>query len=171
VCSLEISEIVKNYAQVAAWAAGAGYFGLKFIQGYKVIDLSVSVSLTRQHTIAPDEDFLVASVELKRGDRGSFRIHEATLFIRQEEKTQRVGLPFQRFSFRQDRMLRFDFDNVSKRTPTLNLAPGETASVSTWVKVNRQEPCTVEAFVLGTGFASLTVGQWRASAVSLPLTQ
>ena len=169
---IDISEVIKNYAQVAAWVAGGSYFGLKFIQGYSVIDLSLKVTSTRQHSEEPEMDYLAASVELKRGDRGSFRMHEAVLIVRQGAGEQKINLPIQRFSFRKaNGLIRLNFDRVSSRVPTLNLAPGETASVSAWVNVNRNLPCIVEAFVIGTGFASLTVGQWRASAVSLPVAE
>jgi len=170
---VDISEIVKNYAQVLAWALAAVYFIVKLVQGYLVIDLSVTVSPTRQHTNDPDLDYLVASVQLVRGDKGSIRMHDAVLVVRQSGDEQRTNLPIHRFSFRRDGqfgpLLRLDFAKTSSRVPTLNLAPGETVTLSECLKVRRDAPCVVEAFVLGTGFASPVVGQWRASAVSLPL--
>jgi hypothetical protein len=169
---IEISEVVKNYAQVAAWASGAGYFAIKFIQGYRVIDMSLEVSPTRQHSGEPEVDYLTASVKLTKGDRASFRMHEAVVIVRQGNDQQKIDLPIQRFSRQKvNGLFRVNFDRVSSRVPTLNLAPGETACMSTWVKVDRNLPCVVEAVVIGTGFGSLTVGQWRASAVSLPLVQ
>ncbi|MGA2908675.1 MAG: hypothetical protein ABSE36_13310 [Terracidiphilus sp.] len=168
----DISEIVKNYAQVVAWAAGATYFIMKIIQGYWIVDMSVKVSLTRQHSDLSDEDYIGASVELVKGEISSVQLHDATLVVRQAGRDQKVTLPIQRFSFRTANGLRkINFDKFSSSVPTLNLAAGETATIGAWVKVNRGQPCVIEAVVIGTGFSSHKVGQWRASAVSLPLAQ
>ena len=166
----EISEIVKNYAQVAAWLVGALYFVVKLVQGYLVVDMSVTVVPTRQASSSVDTDYLVASVTLNKGERASFRLHDAKIVVGQGETRQESKLDFQRFSFRRDKkLLSINFEKPSARVPTLNLAPGESANVATWFTVSSAEPCLVEVVVIGTGFSSLVVGQWRASAVSLPL--
>jgi hypothetical protein len=165
-----ISEIVKNYAQVAAWSAGGLFFLVKALQGYLVIDMSVSVIPARQTGDTGNLDYLVASVKLQKGDRGSFRLHDARIIVTQGQNKQESRLGFERFSFRRTgKLLAINLDKLSSRIPTLNLAAGESTEVSTWFSIGKDQPCLVEVIVIGTGFLSPFVGQWRASAVSLPL--
>ena len=167
-----ISEIVKNYAQVAAWAAAFFYFCIKLYQGYFVVDMTVSADAERHTSPDTSWDHLAASITLKKGDRGSFRFHDARLILTQGSTRQESKLTFDRFSFRKkDGLLNLNLDKISKRVPTLNLAAGETAKLGTLLVVRSDQPCLIEVVVMGTGFGSIVVGQWRTSVVSLPLTE
>lgn len=54
--------------------------------------------------------------------------------------------------------------------PRLNLTPGEEAQLAAFVRVPTGEPCHVDVVVLGAHFdQNLHCGQWKASAVSLPI--
>jgi len=168
----DTSEILKNFAQVAAWLTGALFFLFKFLQGYLVVDMSATVVPSRQASSKAGTDYLVAAVSLKKGQRGSFRLHDARVLVTQGGVRQESRLGFERYSFRRtDKLLSINFDRLSSRVPTLNLAAGESMETSIWFSVGSDQPCLVEVIVMGTGFFSLVVGQWRASAVSLPVAE
>ena len=90
---------IKDLAQVFAWAAAGGYFLFKMITGYFTINLSVSVSAERQR-INRNRDFLKAVVTIKKGDRGTFRLHDVKLRVKHNGKVDDLKLDVQRFSFR-----------------------------------------------------------------------
>jgi len=160
-----ISEIVKNYAQVAAWAAGAAYFLFKAVQGYLVIDMSVAVRATRQNSA--DAEYLSVEVEMNKGSRGSFRLFDAIILIEQDGARQEERINVAHFGFTQTgRQLSID---LNRQKPTQYLAAGETMKVGRWFKVAKDRPCLVEVIILGTGFGSLVVESRRASTVSLPI--
>ncbi len=168
VSGIDISEIVKNYAQVGAWLAGGLFFLVKLLTGYFAVDLSVTLLPTRRASGTDGTDHLVAEVTLKKGDRGSFSLLDAMVIVTQGQTRQNSSLRFQRFRFKQKgREVKIDPDIPSSR-PTFDLSPGESVTVSTWLTVETDQPCLVEVAVIGTGRWDLSVKQRYASAVSLP---
>jgi hypothetical protein len=167
---IDVSDVVKNYAQVAAWFGAACFFVVKLFQGYLVTDLSVSVRIQRQASTAPGTDYLAVSVDLAQGKRGSFTLHDARVIVTQGGSKQEAKLEIERFSFRQvGNTLSLNLDKKSSKKRTLNVVADELATFSTFVNVRANEPCKVEAAIIGTGFSSLAVGQWRSSVISLPV--
>jgi hypothetical protein len=165
----EISEIVKNYAQIGAWVAAGVYFLVKAMQGFFVIDVSLSTSLERTASPEIGVDYLSVAVDLKRGARGTLRMHDAVVSVTQGQTIQELKLGIGRVSFTTASKRRsVNVAKLSDSAPTLNLAPGESARFSTWCSVASDEPCTVDVVVIGTMFLSPAVGQWRTSAISLP---
>jgi len=165
----ETSEILKNYAQVGAWAAAGLYFAVKALQGFFVIDVSLSASLERTASSEVGIDYLSVAVDLKRGSRGTLRMHDAVVFVTQGQTVQELKLGIGRYSSTMVGKRRFlNVATLSESAPTLNLSPGEAARFSTWCSVASKEPCSINVVVIGTMFLSPALGQWRTSAISLP---
>jgi hypothetical protein len=165
----DLAEIIKNYAQVAAWTVAGLYFLLRSLNGDFVVDASLTATTQRSASHSPGVDYLSVVVDLKRGSRGSLRLHDAVVIVTQRGTSQKAKLGIERFSFRQGgKCLAVAIGDQAEHVPTLNLAAGESAQFSTWFEVTNADPCVVEVVVVGTMFASLKVGQWRTSVVSLP---
>ncbi len=76
----EPKELCADY-RVGGWSS---LFLVKTLQGYILIDMSVSAIPTRQAAGNADTDLVVALVKLKRGDTGGFRLHDAESLLGKE---------------------------------------------------------------------------------------
>ncbi len=167
------SEIVKNYAQVFAWVGAAFFFGIKVFQGFFIVDLSLTLATNREKSSNRNLDYLVISVDMRRGSQGTFRMHDAAVIVSQEGKAMQVlELGIERFeSSKQDGLYSIDPANFDKEVRTLNLAPGDSTCLTALAEVVRHEPCRVEVVIIGRKFFSPKPAQWRAAATSLPLAK
>jgi hypothetical protein len=164
------SENWKNIAQIGAWLAAGAYFLVKLLLGYFVINLSLDVTSERQQSSTPGLDYLAVSIDIVKGDRGTFHIHDAQVVIIQGKKIEERKLDFHRVVSERIGLRRRGIRSGQKtQKSNLNFSPGETAHSRTWFTVNSHEPCMIEAAIVGTPLGSWVISQWRASAVSLPL--
>jgi hypothetical protein len=164
------SDKIKNLAQVFAWFAAGCYFLYQAVVGYFVVNMSVSIDAQRQHLTdkAGKKDFLKATVAIKKGDRGTFHLHDAKIRVKQNNIwSQPIDVDVKRFGFRQNKTLAIDFGKQLEWN-TLNVSPGEETSFAVWTDVGSEVPCLVEVTVMGTMSSSPFVSQWRASTVSFP---
>jgi len=164
----EFSEVIKNYAEAAAVLGAGVYFLVKAFQGFEIIDASLTLKADRR-TAAGGNDYLAVTVTLKRGTKGGLRLHDAEITVNQGDAVQLLKPDIRRLTFDE----KSDPKNLvrlqSRTSPTLNLAPGEEASFAVLCQVKTNEPCIIDATVIGKKFWSLVTGQWRSSVVSLPL--
>lgn len=164
------SEKIKNLAQVFAWFAAGCYFGYRAVVGYFIVNMSLNVDAQRQGFKDKEakKDFLKATISIKKGDRGTFNLHDAKIRVKQNNAwSMPIVLDVKRFGFTLNKTLEINFNEQLDRT-TLNFSPGEEASFATWTEVCSESPCLVEVIVMGTMSYSPWVSQWRASTVSFP---
>jgi hypothetical protein len=174
---------LKTIAETLALFFTAVFFCYKFISGYFFVNLSLYIECSRKRSAFPNTDYLTVNVKLKKGERGSLRIHDAQVRVSLGSGTNKLApiLPpgFDRSSYRTEFVGKFDkkminWDKQSKASPILRIAPGEETTSACVVKVPSDEICIVEVAVQGRrGVPALErhqhVGQWKAATVSLPL--
>ena len=173
-------EDIKNLTEILAFIAAGLFFGYKFVAGYFITNLSLSLACLRQESPLEGKDFLAVTAKLTKGERGSLDLHDAKVRVnwmsghliealagieRQSFSTERLG--------KTDRKV-ISFKRRSKKAPLLRLSPGEETSLSCCFEVPRESVCTVELVVLGSMrriIPRTRIGQWRASSVSIPLPE
>jgi hypothetical protein len=156
--------------KIIAVVAAAIFFFYKALTGYLVTNMSIELSLSRRR--ADDNyDYLAVVVTLTKGDRGTVRIQDAKARIT-EGATPLPPIPLvgvNRLTHVQQELPK-DWSMASSKNPFLNLSPGEKAQFVTYGRISRAEVCVVEVAILGKLLWNFSrFGQWRASAVSLPL--
>lgn len=160
----------QSWAQIIALICAAVFFALKSVQGWFSIDLQIDLQLERRRVPNQAQDYLAVSATLKRGTQGTLRMNDAvarfTYAGRAEERHIEIG----RFSsVQKGKLTKINLSKFSEVVPTLNFAPGDVTQLSTYAKIDPREPCRVDVIFLGYKFGSGKRGQWRASAISLPL--
>jgi hypothetical protein len=171
-----MAEDAKAIAETIALISAAGFFVYKIIEGYFYVDLSLSVSSTRSHS-TDGADLLVITAKLKKGSRGSIRLHDMQARLTYGEQVQcRTFVGFHRQSYTTapvgctDRKV-VNWDKLSESRPLLRLPPNEETEFSCYAEVPKRAVCIVEVAVLGGRENPWSgLGQWKASHVSTPLT-
>jgi hypothetical protein len=173
-----IVEVVNLLVQTVALLGAAGYFGYRFITGYFIVNLSLSLSASRRKSPNPGEDFLSVAVTLTKGDRGSLNLHDAKLRVTWEGGEVIHDLPgIDRRNYLGERLGSFErktinFAERAAYSPFLRLTPGEEAVFSAYVKVPSASVCYAEVIILGERRwgkrRGRRVGQWRSSILSFP---
>jgi hypothetical protein len=163
----------RDFAEALALFCAAGFFLYKVRTGYLIINLSLRVSCSRQ-TASVNSDYLVVSIELSKGDRGSILIHDAQIRITCPDEEDIPGTldELKRYSYRNagDRPGKeLVWGQPSTTKPFLRMTPGDKTRISWCKEVPKGKPCKVELAVLGKRDFSFRYGQWRASCYSLPL--
>jgi hypothetical protein len=167
-------EDVKAIAETIALISAAGFFIYKIYDGYFFVDLSLSISSKRSHS-TDEADLLVITVKLKKGSRGSIRLHDVQAKLSYDEQVQsRAFVGFHRQSYKTDPVGHTDrktvnWDKLSVSTPLLRLPPDEKTEFSCYAEVPKRAVCIVEVAVLGRERSWRGLGQWKASHVSAPL--
>jgi len=177
-----IGETLKLWAEMIAYGSGGAFLIYKVLSGYFITDLSVKVSCERlpqtprgavgESTIGQgDEVLLAATAILKKGDKGTIRIHDAKVRISDDagkvlDEQRMIGIDRLSFTTNDDRM-EIDFDRLSK-TPWLSLPPGDETQFVGLCRVPSGQPCLVEFVILGRKLWGGKTAQWRASTVSFP---
>jgi len=165
---VQISTMAKNYSEVVGVLAGALY--LYFWRGVilrdRAVDVDLSVKTTRQ--TLENVEYLAVDVEIKKGSRGSFSLHDAIIRMDQGGQLQEEKLEIGHFGHIQKGMQNTIDTSKWKRDNFVNLAAGETMQMGQLFKVRKDSPCLVEVHVLGTPVGSLAYKWRRASTVSLP---
>jgi hypothetical protein len=167
---------LKDSAEFVAIAAGGFYFAYRFATGYFITNLSLQLTLVRQLKAA-GRDYLVVKANLSKGGRGSLDLHDAqvkAVWPGGETISPFAGIDRRSFNTvatvgTKTRKV-VAFDRQSEKKPLLRLTPGEKVEFSCLIEVPHGEVCTVQVVVLGVKpNNSGLVGQWRSSAVSLPI--
>lgn len=152
-----------------------GFFLYKWRTGYHKINLELSIACERVPMDA-DREHLSITATLKKGDRGSLRLHDLQARVTTDADGA-VVLPFIGFE-------RLSYERPSRRTthgrrlvqwsidpdtPFIAIPPGDATQFACTTTVPRDAACTVEVVVLGVKQGDkLSKAQWRASVVSLP---
>jgi|ERR1051325_3588399 hypothetical protein len=166
-------EQVKDIAETIALASAAGFFIYKAVSGYLYVDMSLAVSSQRS-SANQDEDLLAITAHLKKGSRGSVRIHDAQARVTFDGGQQTMPFAgFHRLSYTTDRTGSvdrkvLDWSKRSETQPLLRLPPDEATEFSCCFRVPKHVICVVEVAVLGRERSWFRLGQWRASHVSTP---
>ncbi len=171
-------ENYKNLAEIFAFVAAGLFFIYKFLTGYFVSNLSISISFLRQPKVKLDTDDLIINATLSKGDRGSINLHDAQVRVKWEGgECIEPLIGMDRLSFRtriigNNYKTKFiDWNKRSKKLPILRLTPGEETNFSCYINIPTNATCTIELVVIGKKPVSCLVGQWRASIISLPAAQ
>jgi hypothetical protein len=164
----------KPYVELFAYLAAGGFFLYKLLTGYLMTNLSASISCSRQCAYRNGKDHLIVSVNLSKGERGSVNLHDAQVKVkwnsgaeakpliganRRSLKTEAVGKSERRV---------VNWAKQSAKQPFLRLTAGESCQFAAYFEVPCAQVCEIELAVLGMKQSGLRVGQWRASAFSLP---
>ena len=161
--------------EILTFVGTTGFVAYKLYVGYFYVDLSLSLSSSRSHSIG-DVSILVITAKLKKGPQGSIRIHDMQAKVSCDGHVQFTPfVGFHRMSYctaplgdEDDRRL-VDWSVTSGSAPLLRLPPGEEAEFSCFVRIPKDAVCIIEAAVIGRERRHFSgVGQWKASQVSVP---
>ena len=167
-------EDAKAIAETIALVSAAAFFIYKVVAGYLYVELSLAVSTTRTH-LDSEIDLLVISAKLKKGSRGSVRLHDAQAKITYDKMVKYIPfLGIHRLSYVSGLLSSTDrktinWDKSSKSSPLLRLPPNEETEFSCHIQVPRTAVCDIEIAILGQVRSWFGIGQWKASHVSAPM--
>lgn len=167
-------EDIKAIAETVALASAALFFIYKLVAGYLYVELSVALTTTRTH-IDPANDLLVITAKLKKGSRGSIRIHDAQARVVYDGTVKLVQfIGIHRLSYVSGKLGSTDRKSInwnisSKSSPLLRLPPNEETEFSCSTQVPRTAICEIEIAILGRERSWFGIGQWKASNVSAPM--
>ncbi|MBV8672434.1 MAG: hypothetical protein JOZ33_03285 [Acidobacteriaceae bacterium] len=180
-------EIAKNGFEIAAYLAALAFFLYKALSGYFIVDMSIKVSTERKRKPEADEtDYLGVKVEVKKGERGGVRLHDAKVRLRSAVHNAILSGPVDLNTIeranRTDPMpdppnpphrASIDWATIPSDAPTLNLPPGDETQLCAFFEIDTKEPYIIEVVILAQlisfgVFNRQRFGQWRASCVSLP---
>ena len=147
-------EITKNGFEIAAYLAALTFFLYRALSGYFVIDMSIKVSAERKRKPEAGEmDYLGVKVEVKKGERGGVRLHDAKVRLRSAVRNAILSGPVDLSTIertnRTDPMpdppnlplrARIDWTKLPTDAPTLNLPPGDETQLSAFFEVDTKEP-------------------------------
>ena len=163
----------KNIAETLAIASAAIFFAYKAISGYLYVDMSLALSSGRSR-LTDAEDVLVITLRLKKGGRGSVRIHDVQARVSCGPTHQILTfVGFHRLSYTTEPVTSIErkvinWRKLSENQPLLRLPPDEETEFSCWCRVPTSAICNVEVAVLGRERSWFGIGQWKASLVSTP---
>jgi hypothetical protein len=175
---MNAGEIQATATVLAILGAGA-FFLFKAAYGYHNINCSIGVTCDRQRKDT-DTDFLKATVTLEKGPNTALSLLRGEVRFTPARTPQPVELHLQRLSVTEDRagvlVVRWDTPAPER---ALFVSPGEKTHFACVAEVPCDEPCLVEAVILGRKRlrrralegGSRFLAQWRATAVSLPLDE
>lgn len=162
-------ESLASAAQVLAFLGAAVFFLVKAYQGYLTVDLSLEAACRRSHR-ARGQDDLAISVTMKRGDRGSVRLRDLIVRVRDEGGDIAVHRldDIRRLNYTGDGELVLPLTRRHGKMPFLQLTPNESMMVATHVLVPSTSVAVVDVVLQSQKRALRNLGQWRTSAISLP---
>jgi len=170
---------LKNVAELAGVFAAGAYFLWRLVNGFFLVNLSATVTCARTRQTST-HDWVAATVTLKKGDRGTVMILDASVrflpegsegIVRPIESLARLSFDNNQVETRDGhfRRVSVNWSRRSKRAPFVNLTPGEEISASCYASVPAATPCLIELALLGRRPSFSTIAQWRTSCTSLPL--
>ena len=171
-------EWIKESIEFLAFLGAALFFGFKLLSGFFIHNLSVSLKCDRSAVKDSDNDILIVTAELEKGDISAITLHDVQARIsyshhsesitfhgihRCSHTTQHLGSPCRKVA---------KIEKQSQSSPLLNLSLGEKASFSCSIEVPAKETVTIELVVLGKrAFIGTGLGQWRSSVIETPIAQ
>jgi len=180
-------EIAKNAFEIAAYLAALAFFLYKTLSGYFIVDMSIKVSTERTRKPEADEtDYLGVKVEVKKGERGGVRLHDAKVRLKSAVGNAILSGPVDLNTIARanctdskpdppnlPRRASIDWTTVHSDAPRLNLPPGDETQLCAFFEIDTKEPYIIEVIILAQlisfgVFNRRRLGQWRASCVSLP---
>jgi len=169
---VESSMSLLDWVQLLALLAAGVYFTVRVLQGWLIVNVSLSIA-TERIGLRVGKDGLAIAVTITKGSVGSVRIEDTLVrvvspngFVGREPLTGTRRVIIDPVSYQIDPDFQERSKNVLYRFP-----PGESTVWSCWLEVPSEEVCTVEVVVIGHQRPSRFPAQWRASSVSLPNKQ
>lgn len=183
----KVVEVTKNGFEIAAYLAAVAFFLYKALSGYFIVDMSIKVSAERKRKPEGDEtDYLGVKVEVKKGERGGVRLHDAKVRLRSTVRNAILLGPVDLNTIERANRIdpkpdppnlppraRIDWTTVPPDAPRLNLPPGDETQLCAFFEIGTKEPYIIEVVILAQlisfgVFNRQRFGQWRASCISLP---
>jgi hypothetical protein len=166
-----VGEAFKVWAEFVAYSSAGAFLIYKVLSGYFITDLSVKISCER-FTQKPGTDYVAVTAILKKGDKGTIRIHDAKVRITNSDgkvvdEQQMTGVDRLSFTTDRDDRKRINFDRLAEKK-WLSLPPGDETQFAGLCSAPQAFPGLVEVVILGRKLWGGKVAQWRASAVSFP---
>ena len=166
-----VGEAIKVWAEVIAYGSAGVFLIYKTLSGYFITDLSLKISCKR--FVSADADNLSVTATLKKGEKGTIRVHDARVRLTNASAGTALGektmVGTNRLSFTTDASERITATfNRDSKTPWLSLPPGDETQFAAYFDVPNGTPCLVEVVILGKKLWGGKAAQWRASAVSFP---
>jgi hypothetical protein len=163
-------EALKAWAECVAYASAGVFLIFKVLSGYFITDLSLKIDCERFSS--GNRDILSVTANLKKGEKGTIRIHDARVRLSKIDETvlnEKPMIGIYRLSFNTDASSRIiaTFNRDSQK-PWLSLPPGDETQFAVHFDVPLDTPCVVEIVVLGKKLWGGKTAQWRASTVSFP---
>ena len=93
---------INSISQILALGLAGAFFLYRMVSGYFVVDLSLTLSSIREPHLEHGKDHLVIVAHVKRGERGSLRLHDAKARVTFPNGEERIEsfLGIDRVSFR-----------------------------------------------------------------------
>lgn len=166
-----VGETLKVWAEFVAYSSAGVFLIYKVLSGYFITDLSMRISCER-FARESGTDYVAVTATLKKGDKGTIRIHDAKVRITNNDgkvMDEQHMRGVDRLSFTTDRVdrKRVNFDRLAEKT-WLSLPPGDETQFAGLCIAPQGVPGLVEVVILGRKLWGGKVAQWRASAVSFP---
>jgi hypothetical protein len=169
-------DVIKTYTEIAAYGAGALFFIYKLIDGYLIVNLSLSGNIRRVKANQKEDD-LVISATVKKGSNGTLKLRDGRAqvsYLDESDVGREKEVPFigiQRLSLKSGAKKSRSNSKSAAEVPFLYLAPEEEATFSCNTRVPSAATCVIRLAFIGTRTWSWKVGQWRTSLVSLPCSE
>jgi hypothetical protein len=164
-------DAAKVWAEFIAYGSAGVFLIYKILSGYFITDLSLKIGCER--LIAQDTDDLSVTAYLRKGEKGTIRIHDARARLSDVSGNvlgEKAMIGVNRLSYKTDASagMNVTFDR-NARTPWLSLPPGDDTQFAVHFRVpSPAMACVVEVVILGRKLWGGRVAQWRASAISFP---
>lgn len=160
-------------AQILALAGATLFFLYKAVSGYLRVNLAMKVNCER-HASSDGMDFLAIQVHLKKGQNGTFVMHDLSAHVThgdcenivQFDGTTRLARKLETIS--QTNRAVVEWNETDARSPLLKLVPDEEINLAALHKVPSEAVCSVQVCLLGQALSRPVFGQYRCSTVSFP---
>jgi hypothetical protein len=156
-----------------------GFFLFKAAYGYNNVNCSIGITCERQHKNG-GTDFVSATVTIDKGPNTALSLLRGEVRFTAAGTSQPVILHIHRLQASEGGQAHLSVAwDVPAPERAVFVSPGEKMHFACVAEVPRYEPCLVEAVVLGrkrlrrptTRARAPFLAQWRATAVSLPLSE
>jgi hypothetical protein len=156
-------------AQLAGVIAAGWYFLLRSGRGHLIPNLTVSVECERMRCEDdPQSDLLLIRLHLKKGDRDTISLLDAQAHLEHGATNQDVKF-WGCTCVSIDDHGKIDWSRMPKHPTPMNFTPGEDTEFASFARVPSGQVCIVKVAILARQYGQNLVGQWQASALSLPI--
>ena len=148
-----------DLAQALALGIAALYFSTRLLLGYFMTNLSVEPIVKRQRTKNIENDFLLLTLKLTKGDREGMDLDRVVIAV--IDATDGASAVLHNHAYE---------PRVADTNRALRLSPGETTFFSFHFTVPSESTCQIQVEILGrSGFLQWPKVYWKTLAVSLPI--